>query len=504
MLLHWVAGAGARARFESRHAHADTCNFHGGSHRNQYASNFNAKPHALDPYRNGHKHSNCHRNADCHADGNGLANILPACHEHAKPHVHTIAYAHHYAVSHFHLHVHTNHHLHGNIVIYAATNKYVGSAAEYINAFVNSVPISMTDILPFLKSMISVSGVSGNETPVAKLIEAKWRSLVDETRLSRVGSLHGLKRGSGTGAARSKSKGKRPSILIAAHMDAIGMRVSQLVDGFLRITNVGGIDVRVLPGAEVTVHASSGVDLPAVIAMPSSKLLPESAGDGALEIGYLLADTGLTAREVGKKVKVGDLISFANEPMELAGDIISGHTIDNRASVAALTVCLEELQSKPHVWDVWAVATVQEETSYLGGYTSAFEIRPDIAIAVDGTYAKGPGANGWQTHAMGKGVGLCMGPNMHPFLHTKLQELAERLEIPWFLDVTTAHSSTDADPMQVTAEGIPTALVEFPIRYMHTPVESVAVKDIQRAGRLLAEFIASLEENFVETINWDE
>lgn len=354
----------------------------------------------------------------------------------------------------------------------------------------------MTDILPFLKSLISASGVSGNETPVAKLIEEKWRPLVDETRLSRVGSLHGLKRGTG--------KKKRPSIMIATHMDAIGMRVSQVVDGFLRITNVGGIDVHVLPGAEVTVHASSGADLPAVIAMPSSKLLPESAGDDALEIGYLLVDTGLTPREVERKVKVGDLVSFASEPMELAGDILSGHTIDNRASVAALTVCLEELQSKPHVWDVWAVATVQEETSYLGAYTSAFEIRPQIAIAVDGTFAKGPGANGWQTHTMGKGVGLCIGPNMHPFLHKKLSELAERLEIPWFLDVTTSHSGTDAYPMQVTAEGIPTALVEFPIRYMHTPVESVAVKDIQRAGRLLAEFIASLEENFVETITWDE
>jgi putative aminopeptidase FrvX len=104
---------------------------------------------------------------------------------------------------------------------------------------------------------------------------------------------------------------------------------------------------------------------------------------------------------------------------------------------------------------------------------------------------------------MGKGVGLCIGPNMHPFLHKKLKELAERLEIPWFLDVTISHSGTDAFAIQVTAEGIPTALVEFPIRYMHTPVESVALKDIQRTGRLLAEFIASLEADFVETIVWE-
>jgi endoglucanase len=177
--------------------------------------------------------------------------------------------------------------------------------------------------------------------------------------------------------------------------------------------------------------------------------------------------------------------------------------VDNRASVAALTVCLEELQGKSHVWDVWAVATVQEETSYLGGYTSAFQIRPQIAIAVDGTFGKGPGANGWETHPMGKGVGLCVGANMHPFLHTKLKEVAERTEIPWFLDIAPTASGTDAYPMQTTLEGIPTALVEFPIRYLHMPVEAVSVKDVQRAGRLLAEFIVSLDANFVETIVWE-
>jgi len=343
--------------------------------------------------------------------------------------------------------------------------------------------------------MISVSGISGHETPIARIIEEKWRTLVDETSISRVGSLHGLKKGSG--------KAPRPSVMIATHMDAIGMMVSSIEDGFLRITNIGDIDVRVLPGAVVTVHASSGEELPAIVVMPPARFLPEKEGSGVVAIEHLLVDTGLIQREVERKVRVGDLVSFANEPMELAGDVISGHTLDNRASVAALTVCLEELQGKSHVWDVLAVATVQEETSYLGAYTSAFQLRPDIAIAVDGTFAKGPGANGWQTHILGGGVGLCIGPNMHPFLHEKLKEVADKFEIPWFLDVTPAHSGTDAYPMQTTMEGIPTALVEYPLRYMHTTVESVAVKDLQRAGRLLAEFIASLDETFVETIVWE-
>jgi endoglucanase len=354
----------------------------------------------------------------------------------------------------------------------------------------------MVDILPFLKSLISVSGLSGYEAPAANLIAEKWRPLVDETSMSRVGSLHGLKKGRG--------KEPRPAVMIAAHMDAIGMRVSKIVDGFLHITNVGGIDVRVLPGAEVTVHASeTDEDLPGVVVMPPARFLPESAGDGVLAINYLLVDTGLLPRELDKKVRVGDLISFANQPMELAGDVISGHSLDNRASVAALTVCLEELQNKPHVWDVWAVATVQEEVTFLGALSSAFALRPQIAIVVDGAFAKGPGANGWQTFPLAKGVGLGIGPNMHPFLHEKFQELAERLEIPWFLDVTPSHSGTDAFAVQTTGEGIPTALVEYPLRYMHTPVEMVAVKDIQRVGRLLAEFVASLEANFVDTIIWE-
>src|SRR6266542_6889543 len=134
----------------------------------------------------------------------------------------------------------------------------------------------MTEVLPFLKSLISVSGLSGHEAPVARLIEEKWRPLVDEMSLSRGGSLHGLKKGSG--------KSLRPSVMIATHMDAIGLRVSKIVDGSLHITNIDGIDVRVLPGAQVIVHAtgSEGEELPAVIAMPPQRFLPESVGDGVV------------------------------------------------------------------------------------------------------------------------------------------------------------------------------------------------------------------------------
>ncbi len=355
----------------------------------------------------------------------------------------------------------------------------------------------MPEITPFLKSLLSTAGISSYETPATQLITGKWRPLVDETRLSRLGSLEALKKGAGPEP--------RPSIMIATHMDAIGMMVTSIADGFLHFTQVGGIDPRILPGTPVIVHASaSSEELPGIVVMPPARALPVSVSDGVVGLEHLLIDLGLLPEEVAAKVRTGDPVSFATEPKELAGEVISGHTLDNRASVAVLTVALEELQKKSHLWDVWAVATVQEEVSLGGAFTSAFGIRPQIAIAIDVTFAKGPGANDWQTMPLGKGPTLTMGPNMHPYLYKALKELAEKLEIPFQPEVTPRMSGTDGYATQITAEGIPTMVIGIPLRYMHTPVEMVSLKDIQRAGRLLAEFIASLEPDFVEKIVWED
>jgi putative aminopeptidase FrvX len=357
----------------------------------------------------------------------------------------------------------------------------------------------MSDITPFLKSLISVAGVSGFEAPVGKLVKEKWSPLVDEISESRLGSIHGRK-----SATLKTNSRQAPSVLIATHMDAIGLMVSRIVDEFLYITNIGGIDSRVLPGTPVTVHASgTNEELYGVIAMPPNNLLPEDEGSDVIALKYLLIDTGLSAKEVAKKVRVGDRISFATEPVEMSGGYLSGHTLDNRASIAALTICLEELQNKKHRWDVWAVATVQEETVFGGSYTSPYQIRPTIAVAVDMTFGKGTGSSGYQTFALGKGITLGIGPSVTPYLYKRFKEVAERIEIPVHDDLMPEYSSTDADAMQLTAEGIPSMVLSIPQRYMHTAVELVAIKDIQRAGRLLAEFIASLETDFLEKITWE-
>jgi endoglucanase len=286
-------------------------------------------------------------------------------------------------------------------------------------------------------------------------------------------------------------------------MDAIGLMVTQVEDGFLRITSVGGVDPRILPGQAVTVHTAAD-DLPGVIVMPPAKLLPPGEGDGVVDIAHLLVDVGLLPSKVSTLVRVGDPVSFGTEAVEMSGEIVSGHSIDNRASVAAVTLCLQELQARSHAWDVWAVATVQEEINFGGATTSAFQLRPNLALAVDTTFGKGPGANDWQAFELGKGPTFGHGPNIHPYLFTQFKELAEQLEIPYATEIMPKSSGTDGMAMQITAEGIPNFVLSIPIRYMHTPVELVMLKDIQRAGRLLAEFVAGLEPDFMSTITWDD
>jgi putative aminopeptidase FrvX len=352
----------------------------------------------------------------------------------------------------------------------------------------------MIETLPFLKSLISAAGLSGHEAPVLQLIESRWRPLVDQISTSRLGSLQALKRGKGSG--------RRPCILIATHMDAIGLMVTKIDAEFLHVTEIGGIDPRILPGTPVVVHAKR--ELAGVVAMPPMDTLPERARDEAVKLQHLVVDVGLPAARISELVRIGDLVSFDTQPTELAGDTLSGHTLDNRASVAALTVCLEELQSKTHIWDVWAVATAQEEETLGGAATSAFGLNPDLAIAVDVTFARGPGATGWEAVPLGKGPTLGWGANLHPFLYREFDRLAERLEIPVAMEPSADHSGTDAYALQVAREGIPTMLLGIPLRYMHTPVEIIAIKDVQRVGRLLAEFISGLKLDYASTVTWDE
>lgn len=352
----------------------------------------------------------------------------------------------------------------------------------------------MNDIVPFLFSLLSQPGLSGSEEPVRTLIAEKWRPLVDEISISPLGSLHGLR--------KSVNEKKHPSLMIAAHMDAIGLMVKDISNGLLWVTKVGGVDPRVLPGQLVTIHGKK--NLSGIVQLIPDRLMDKPDPAKAPQYEHLFIDTGLNEKELNHLVRIGDRVSFAQTPFKLDGNYAAGHSLDNRASVAALTVCLEEIKNYNLEWNLHAVATTQEELNMSGARTSAFDLQPDLAIAVDVTFAKGPASNDFHTFALDGGPTIGVGSNNHPGLQKKIASLAKELDMPYSLEAMPTSSGTDGMALQITANGIPVEVLGIPLRYMHTSVEMVSVKDVYRTGRLLARFITSLDANSMYSLFEEE
>ena len=354
------------------------------------------------------------------------------------------------------------------------------------------------DISALLTELMATPGPSGAEGRIAALIEERWTPLTDGITYDRSGTLLGVKYGRG----EPSQDGRRPRILLAAHMDEIALMVSGLVAhpdesgaGFLRVTPLGGVDRRHLYAQEVVVHGVS--DLPGVIGGLPRHMQPANQSRRPYEFDDLYVDTGLAYQALQEQVRVGDFITFYRPARKLLNGRLTGKAIDNRAAVAAVTVCLDYLQARQHEWDVIAAATTQEETRLLGACVASFVTRPDAAIAIDVTFGKGPGAKDHQTFELGSGPTLALGPNVHPGLYQGLNEAAKELEMSVSLETHTRNSGTDAAGLQLARAGVPTAVVGIPLRYMHTMVETVAIKDIKRAGTLLGEFICRLEADFM-------
>lgn len=347
------------------------------------------------------------------------------------------------------------------------------------------------NIFKLLKTLTETAGPSGYEQDIAAVITELWEPYVDSITTDRVGNLVAVKHGQG--------KEPRRRLLLAAHMDEIGLMVKQVVshndNGFLRLTNVGGVDIRHLYGQLVTVHGRR--ELSGIIGSLPASMLPPDKKDKPFGWEELCVDVGLPAGEVEKLVSIGDFISFRQPLRKLQGKRVTGKALDNRASVAAVTVCLDYLNGRSHDWDIIAVASAQEETGLLGAFTSAYSQRPDAAVAIDVTFGKGPGATDAGTFELGDGPALDLGPNVHPGMLEGLQDAAKTLELKVHTATHSRASGTDAFGLQVAREGIPTGLVGIPLRYMHTMVESIDTADVERSGRLMGEFAARLDDKFL-------
>jgi putative aminopeptidase FrvX len=342
-----------------------------------------------------------------------------------------------------------------------------------------------------LKELTEAHGPSGYEAEIGELVAEKLSAFADEVKRDGVGNVVALRRGEG--------EEPRPSVMLAAHMDEIALMVTGLDKGFLRLTEVGGFDQRVLLGQEVRVHGRR--EIPGLIVSVPPHFTEPSEREKPVPLDRLFVDVGLPASEVETLVRVGDPITLKARYTPLAGNYASSKSMDDRASVAAVVLCLEELGRRRHLWDVYAVATVQEEVTGIGAIAGAYNLRPTIAVAIDVTFGQQPGFASPETGKLDGGPCVSLGPNIHPRLFDRLMEAAKAMEIPYQVEPIPGASGTDAWAIQVSRSGVPTGLLGVPLRYMHSAVETVCLRDVERSGRLLAEFISRLDAVFAESLS---
>ncbi len=354
----------------------------------------------------------------------------------------------------------------------------------------------MVDLKAHLKALVETHAPSGHEAPVRALLRDAWRDLCDEFEQDQLGSLIGIQRAT----VPTKDGAPARKIMLAAHMDEIGLMVRDIRDGFLLVHRVNGIDSRVMPAQPVLVHGRE--TLPGVVVTVPPHLLTADKRKKYPATDELMVDVGLPEETVRQLVRIGDLITCDAPLLELQGKRVAAKALDDRACVAAVTVCLDTLRGLQHSWDVYAAATVQEETGLRGAKTAAYKIHPDIAIALDVTFGKQPGVDSDDGYALGGGPTLGIGPNFHIRLSERIRKTASYHEIKLQDEILTGNSGTDAWAIQIAHGGIPTALLSIPIKNMHSPVEIVDLRDIERTGRLLAHFIASLDDDFLQTIDY--
>ena len=343
------------------------------------------------------------------------------------------------------------------------------------------------DAKEFLVKLSNAAGVSGYESGRAEIIRGFLAPYCEEITEDGLGSVIGLKKGRG--------KGK---IMFAAHMDEIGLMAAGIDEnGFIRLTTLGGFDQRTLLAQEVIIHGKR--EIHGVIGVKPPHLTTKEEAKKAVKFEDLLVDTGLCADEVRELVSVGDIITINRRVVELKNNKLAGKAFDDVAGVACYAAAMEKLKDFNHDMDVYFTATVQEEVGLGGAETSAYTIEPDIGIAIDVGFAKTPELTDNDTIAeMGGGPEIAIGPNMHRNVVKRLRDVAKANGIKHQVSVTAETGGTDTEAIQVSRGGVATALLSIPLKFMHTSVETISIDDVLATGRLLADFVISLNNQDME------
>jgi endoglucanase len=336
----------------------------------------------------------------------------------------------------------------------------------------------------FLFDLLLSGSPSGFEEPAARIWRQEAESFADEVTVDT----------NGNSVARLRGDG--PKVVIEGHIDEIGLLISHIDDeGYVWFTPVGGWDDQILTGQRLRIMAANG-PVPGVIGRRPAHLLSAEDRGKASRIKDLWIDIGATSGEQAReRVSIGDPIVIEQPIVDLGNNRIAARGVDNRMGAWIALETLRALSSNRPAADVYAVAAVQEEITFLGGMTSAFSLNPDVAVVLDVTHATDhPEADkrGQGDVRVGGGPVLTRGATVNPRVFQRFAELARANEIPFAVEAAGRSTGTDSDGIAPARGGIPTGIVSIANRYMHSPNEVISLDDLDAAVRLIALFVADL------------
>jgi len=342
----------------------------------------------------------------------------------------------------------------------------------------------VTETPGLLDRLLRTPGPSGYEAPAA----AVWR---EEASFASLGA-------DGIGSSVARIGEASPLLAVVGHIDEIGLVIRHVDEnGFCWFAPIGGWDPQVLVGQRVEVQGIDG-PVPGVVGRKPLHLLDADQRKKVVELKGLHIDIGAADREeAAALVRVGDPVVIAGEPVRLAGGRAISRSMDNRLGAYVALEALRRCHQRDSLSGSFAaIAAVQEEIGLFGARTSAFAVRPDLAVVVDVTHATdAPGIDEKElgSHSLGSGPVIYRGATLSPKLFELLVETAEDAGIEHTVGATGNSTGTDADAVQFARSGIPTGLVAIPLRYMHSPVETVDLADVESTVELIAAFAARLD-----------
>src|SRR5215216_2590371 len=338
----------------------------------------------------------------------------------------------------------------------------------------------------FLRRLLSTPGPSGYEEAAAKV----WRE--EAGKFAEVGGDRMGNSFATIGAGRS------PKIMLAGHIDEIGVMVTHIDEnGLLRFTGVGGWDSQVLVGQRIRLLTKSG-EVAGVIGKKAIHVMEPDERKKVSEIKSLWIDIGAKDAEAAKgMVRVGDVGVIDQDLIELPNGRLASRSVDNRMGAFVVLDALRLLSDEDDLGaEVVAVACVQEEIGLYGARGAAFGLDPDVAIAVDVTHATdtpGVSKNEHGDHALGSGPVIKRASNLSPIVSEGLIAAAEEAGIAYTLEADSHTTGTDADTIQSRRAGIATGVVSCPNRHMHSPNESVDLEDLENCARLISAYVKTLD-----------